>query len=117
MREFRQFLPLCSCQSEDDVSPALSPSLTRPQPDQIVWPGNPFTYDEMKSKAAEKGGAVISVTSASVVYSNNGNTAEVRFATNKGSITIPGSEFKTIFNLRAPGYISIKSPLFNIESK
>ncbi len=93
--------------SQDRISPV----------DTSCWPGNPFTYDEMKSKASEKGGAVTSVTSASVVYSNNGNTAEVRFATNKGSITIPGSEFKTIFNLRAPGYISIKSPLYNIESK
>lgn len=93
--------------SQDRISPV----------DTSCWPGNPFTYDEMKNKAAEKGGAVTSVTSASVVYSNNGNTAEVRFATNKGSITIPGSEFKTIFNLRAPGYVSIKSPLYNIESK
>ncbi len=93
--------------SQDRISPV----------DTSCWPGNPFTYDEMRSKANEKGGAVTTVTTASVVYSNNGNTAEVRFATNKGTITIPGADFKTIFNLRAPGYISIKSPLYNIETK
>jgi peptidoglycan hydrolase-like amidase len=93
--------------SQDRISPV----------DTSCWPGNPFTYDEMKNKASEKGGAVTSVSTASVVYSNNGNTAEVRFSTNRGTITIPGTDFKTIFNLRAPGYVSIKSPLYNIETK
>ncbi len=85
--------------------------------DTSCWPGNPFSYSEMKDKAGNHGGSVTSVGSVSVVYSNEGSTATLSFATNKGTVSIPGSDFKTIFNLRAPGYISIKSPLFNIETK
>ena len=85
--------------------------------DTSCWPGNPFSISEMREKANSKGGAVTSVSSASVTYSNEGKTAEVKFQTNKGSVTISGDTFKTIFNLRAPGYISIKSPLYNIETK
>ncbi len=93
--------------SKDRISPV----------DTSCWSGNPFSASEMKSKASEHGGAVTSVSSVSVVYSDSGATASVTFSTNKGSITISGSDFKTIFNLRAPGYISIKSPLFNMEKK
>ena len=85
--------------------------------DTSCWPGNPFSMSEMREKANSKGGAVTSVSSASVTYSNNGSTANVSFSTNRGTISINGSDFKTLFNLRAPGYISIKSPLFNIEKK
>ncbi len=81
------------------------------------WPGNPFSISEMRDHAGSQGGSVTSISSASVTYSNDGSTAEVHFSTNRGSITISGSDFKTIFNLRAPGYVSIKSPLFNIEQK
>lgn len=85
--------------------------------DTSCWPGNPFSYSEMKDKAASHGGAVTSVGAVSVAYSNDGITANLNFATNRGSISISGGEFKTIFNLRAPGYVSIKSPLYNIETK
>jgi peptidoglycan hydrolase-like amidase len=85
--------------------------------DTSCWPGNPFSLGEMRDKANGKGGAVTSVSNVSVVYSNNGSTANVSFSTNRGNMTISGNDFKTIFNLRAPGYISIKSPLFNIEKK
>lgn len=85
--------------------------------DTSCWSGNPFSYSEMKDKAASHGGAVTSVGTVSVVYSNDGITANLNFATNRGSISISGGEFKTIFNLRAPGYVSIKSPLYNIETK
>ena len=81
------------------------------------WSGNPFSIQEMNNKASNNGGSVTSVSSVSVIYSNSGVTAEVHFSTNRGDITISGSDFKTIFNLRAPGYISIKSPLYNIEKK
>lgn len=81
------------------------------------WSGNPFSFSEMRNKAGEHGGAVTSVSSVSVVYSNDGATANVNFQTNRGSFEVSGSEFKTVFNLRAPGYVSIKSPLFNIENK
>src|SRR3989344_470901 len=85
--------------------------------DTSCWSGNPLSIGEMKDKANAHGGAVTSVSSASVVYSGDGKTASVSFSTNRGTMTINGSDFKTIFNLRAPGYISIKSPLFNIEQK
>ncbi len=79
--------------------------------------GNPYTIDELINKADEHGGAFTSVTGVSVSYSNDGYTATVSFDTNKGTVNISGSEFKKAFNLRAPGYIAIRSPLFNIEKK
>ena len=85
--------------------------------DTSCWPGNPFSMNEMRDKANSKGGAVTSVSSASVTYSNGGSTANVSFSTNRGTISINGNDFKTLFNLRAPGYVSIKSPLFNVETK
>lgn len=81
------------------------------------WPGNPFSISEMRDRANGNGGAVTSVSGVSTVYSNDGSTAEVVFSTNRGSIKISGSNFKQIFNLRAPGYVSIKSPLYNMEQK
>lgn len=85
--------------------------------DTSCWPGNPFSVSEMRDKAGSHGGAVTSVGSVGVSYSNDGSTANVSFSTNRGTISISGSDFKTVFNLRAPGYVSIKSPLFNIETK
>jgi len=87
--------------SDDRVSPRGS-----------CWSGNPYSIEELRSK-----GGFSSVSSVSVTYANNGVTANVTFQTNKGSVTISGSEFKTAFNLRAPGRISLKSGLFNIEKK
>jgi len=77
--------------------------------------GNPYSIDELVNKANEHGGAFTSVTGASVSYSSGGYTANVSFNTNKGTVSISGSEFKKAFNLRAPGYIAIRSPLFNVE--
>lgn len=85
--------------------------------DTSCWPGNPFSLSEMRDKAGNNGGAVTNVTGVSVVYSDSGSTSSVTFSTNRGSINISGADFKTIFNLRAPGYVSIKSPLYNIETK
>ena len=93
--------------SRDRISPV----------DTSCWSGSPFSISEMRNKANEHGGAVTAVSSASVVYSDSGVTANVNFSTNRGPITISGADFKYIFNLRAPGYISIKSPLFNMEKK
>lgn len=82
------------------------------------WGGNPYSMSELADLANSKaGGAVTSVSSVSVAYSNDGQTASVNFSTNRSLDSISGSNFKTIFNLRAPGYISIRSPLFNIERK
>jgi peptidoglycan hydrolase-like amidase len=79
--------------------------------------GNPYSISELRDKANGLGGAFTSVSSASVSYSNNGETSAISFSTNKGSVSISGSEFKQAFNLRAPGYIALRSPLFNLEKK
>ena len=87
--------------SDDRISPRGS-----------CWGGNPYSIDELKNK-----GGFTSVSAVSVTYGNNGVTANVTFSTNKGSATLAGSEFMTIFNLRAPGRVSLKSGLYNIEKK
>ncbi|MCH7951604.1 hypothetical protein IH980_02640 [Patescibacteria group bacterium] len=77
--------------------------------------GNPYSIAELKDRANSFGGAYTSVQGVSVTYSNSGETASVTFDTNRGPLTISGSEFKKAFNLRAPGYIAIYSPLYNLE--
>lgn len=82
------------------------------------WGGNPYSMGELASLAnSAAGGAVTSISGVSVSYSTAGSTASVSFSTNRGTISLSGADFKTIFNLRAPGYISVRSPLFNIERK
>ncbi|MFI5241213.1 MAG: SpoIID/LytB domain-containing protein, partial [Microgenomates group bacterium] len=78
--------------------------------DTNCWGGNPYSIAELTSI-----GGYTSVSGISVTYSNDGSTQSVTFSTNKGSINISGSKFKEAFNLRAPGYIGLKSSLFNIE--
>jgi peptidoglycan hydrolase CwlO-like protein len=78
--------------------------------DTNCWGGNPYSQSELSSI-----GGYSSVSSVSVVYGNDGSTQTVTFSTNKGSDTMTGAEFKEAFNLRAPGYIGLKSSLFNIE--
>ncbi|MBI2007363.1 MAG: SpoIID/LytB domain-containing protein [Candidatus Blackburnbacteria bacterium] len=73
------------------------------------WPGNPYSMGEIRDI-----GGYTDVSSASVVYGNDGLTIEVSLSTNKGQISVTGEEFKKAFNLRAPGHIGIKSSLFNI---
>jgi len=82
--------------------------------DTNCWPGNPYSVSEMKARAESLGGSYSSVTSVSVIYGNDGSTLSVSINTDRGLISIPGSDFKTVFNLRAPGYIGLKSSLFNI---
>ena len=78
--------------------------------DTNCWKGNPYSKAELVSI-----GGYLSVSSAAIIYNNNGSTLNITFSTNNGAITISGEEFKKAFNLRALGYIGIKSSLFNIE--
>jgi len=78
--------------------------------DTGCWQGNPYSMSELASI-----GGFTSASSVSVVYGNDGSTLSVSFGTNKGTTTISGTELKKAFNLRAPGYVGIKSSLFNIE--
>ncbi len=85
-------------------------SVSRVSPVGSCWGGNPYSISELAGI-----GGYTSVSNASVVYGNDGSTINITFSTNNGSVTIAGSEFKKAFNLRAPGYIGLKSSLFNIE--
>jgi len=84
----------------------------RVTPEGGCWGGNPYSKDDLKGI----GGFTV-VSGVSVTYAGNGVTANITFQTNKGSTTISGADFKKAFNLRAPGRISLKSGLFNIEKK
>lgn len=74
--------------------------------------GNPYSMSELRDFANKGGGAVTSISSVSTTQGNNGQTQNVRFQTNRGEIVISGSEFKSIFNLRAPGYLRIPQSSF-----
>lgn len=83
--------------------------------------GNPYSMADLKEFASKSGGgAVTNISSVSVSHNNNGQTATVKFQTNRGEVSISGSDFKTIYNLRAPGYLRIPQSsfaFFNIEHK
>jgi len=79
--------------------------------------GEPWSLSQMKSEANNHEGSINSVSGVSVSYSNGGQTANLNFSTNQGNFQATGDEFYTVFNLRAPGKISLKSKLFNIEKK
>lgn len=82
------------------------------------WGGNPYSMGEARDLAnSVGGGSVSSISSVSVTYSTDGKTSNVTFNTNRGNVSMSGSDFKQIFNLRTPGYISLKSSLYNIERK
>ncbi len=85
---------------------------SRVTPKGSCWGGNPYNTDELRSI-----GGFSSVSGVNVTYSDGGVTANVTFETNKGSVTINGNDFYKSFNLRAPGRISLKSGLYNIEKK
>lgn len=75
------------------------------------WGGNPYSTSELAAI-----GGFTNVTSVNTaVYGSNGSTLNITFQTNNGSKTIPGDQLKKAFNLRAPGYVGVKSSLFNIE--
>lgn len=79
------------------------------------WGGNPYSHAELREKA---GGP--STVSSVMVVQGNGSTNEVVFQTDKGEIRLAGSDFKTAFNIRAPGRLSIPQSgfaFFNIEKK
>lgn len=78
--------------------------------------GNPYTHAELRNLASRP---VISISSV-IVSSANGTTSSVSFYTNSGTFIIPANDFKTIFNLRAPGYLRIPQTGFihiNIHKK
>lgn len=81
------------------------------------WGGDPYSTSEMASRADDLGTKYTSVSGVDTTVGNNGTTTKVVFQTNAGSVSIDGAKFKTVFNLRAPGYISIKNKLFDMVKK
>lgn len=82
--------------------------------------GNPYSMEELRNLANGSGGAVTKVNSVAVSHNGNGQSSTVTLETNRGRLEIPAGEFKTTFNLRAPGYMSIPQKsfaFFNIEHK
>ncbi len=82
--------------------------------------GDPYSMDELADYADKAGGAVTNISDVSVSHNSSGQTTEVRLDTNRGTVKISGSDFKEIFNLRAPGYLRIPQSsfaFFNIEHK
>ena len=63
----------------------------------------PYSHQEMRSLAPKPVSKVYSV----VVKNSNGWTSEVIFQTDVGMISMSGKEFKTAYNLRAPGNLRI----------
>ncbi len=76
-----------------------------------------WSKDELARQVGDKGGPISSVTSVNISYSNSGGVDSVNLVTNKGKFSFSGEDFKTIFTLRAPGALHVKSMLFNIEKK
>ncbi len=77
------------------------------------WGGDPYSKDEMKEKAGNYETPFTSISNVSVSISSNGYTSKVNFSTNRGSVSIDGSEYMTVFNLRSPGYVSIRGVVGN----
>lgn len=78
------------------------------------WGGNPYSRDELRQLVQGNGG--ISAATSVSVSQGNGTTNAV----NINGISFSGSDFKTAFNLRAPGYVRIPQTgfaFFNIEKK
>ncbi len=103
--------------SEQEVSRILPVTIKSCPISSFSASDDPFSMQEMKDKAAALGGAYSRIYDVSVVFSNDGFTSMVKVNTDRGVVEIDGQEFKDIFNLRAPGYISIRNKLFNIAKK
>jgi predicted nucleic acid-binding Zn-ribbon protein len=78
------------------------------------WGGDPYSMDKMRDKADDISEGYKEVKSVDTDIGSNGQTKTVIFKTDKGTVEIPGDDFKEVFNLRAPGYISIRSRLYEV---
>ena len=92
------------------------PDPCHPTAKQIRLGYNPYSFEELKNLASKQVSSVNSVA----VSNSNGSTNSVVFSTNAGMISMTGNEFKTVYNLRAPGYLRIPQSGFvhiNIHMK
>ena len=79
--------------------------------------GEPWSLQQMRDQAGSLGGSINTVTRVEVTYGSDGKTNRLVFGTNRGGFEVGGEEFYTVFNLRAPGRLALKSKLFNLEKK
>jgi len=76
--------------------------------------------ERVKTELRNRGGNPFnSISSASVTDWNKGEgrTNTLSFSGDAGQVSLSGSTFKSLFNIRAPANISIVGPLFNIEKR
>ncbi len=81
--------------------------------------GNPYSKDELANLLNNP---VTQVNSVVSTFNTQAQTTTVLFGTNVGTISIPGSSFRAMYNLRAPGYLQIPPQgsnvtFINIEKK
>jgi hypothetical protein len=81
------------------------------------WGGDPYSISEMRDKADKYGDPYKKVTDVDIDISNGGYTSKVELKTDRGTVSIDGQTFKTVYNLRAPSYIAIRSKLFDFEKE
>lgn len=86
--------------------------------------GNPYTMSQLRKLLSNP---VTSVTGSPVVLQGSkGQSTTINVPTNRGVLSIPACQFKYVFNMRAPGYLTIPQKgsecasgytFINIESK
>ena len=82
------------------------------------WGGNPYSIEDLREKSKNYGAGYSKATSAQSPKRTNGTVTSITFTLDGGKeVTVDGQTFKTVFNTRSPSYLSIKSRLFNIETK
>jgi len=77
---------------------------------------NPYSMTELRNLVSNPVTAVYSAVSAN----SNGTTTSISFNTNRGIVSMSGADFKAIYNMRAPSYLSIPQNSFvnvNVEYK
>lgn len=83
--------------------------------------GIPDTWDASRVQQELRSRGVTPYTNVSSVSVNadfgSGNTTSITINGDGGSHSFSGSNFKTLFNLRAPANIQIVGPLYNVEIK
>lgn len=80
------------------------------------WGGDPYSIEKMRETADKYGDGYSKVTSIKATVSDGGYTSVITLGTDKGSVSVDdGQTFKTVFNLRAPAYVAIRSRIFDFE--
>jgi SpoIID/LytB domain protein len=79
----------------------------------------PWSANQVKAKLIELGTQPINSVSAVIVNPSppGATTASVYVDTDRGALEFSASTFRAVFNLRAPGYLMIKTGRFDFESR